>query len=84
MLESSRNWQHSEERRINVEKVALGFKEAADASNTSHWTWRRLADQGLVRTINLGARRLIPRDEFERVMREGAGKHRSGKGGSCI
>lgn len=40
---------------------------------------RRLVGSGLVRSINVGARILIPRSETERVLREGVGKRRGRK-----
>ncbi len=57
-----------------------GFAETADRTAVSEFTLRRLADKGYLRTVTIGARRLIPAEEVERLVREGAGKPRKRKG----
>jgi excisionase family DNA binding protein len=56
-----------------------GFAEAAGQVGVSTFTLRRLADGGHIRTVNIGARRLIPVEEVERIVREGAGQPRRRK-----
>jgi hypothetical protein len=56
-----------------------GFAEPERESGVSNWTWRRLADRGIIRTIYIGARRLVPNDEVERIQREGVPRKRGAK-----
>jgi hypothetical protein len=55
------------------------FQELERESGVSQWTWRRLADKNEIRTINIGARRLIPADEVARIQRDGVGTGRKRK-----
>jgi excisionase family DNA binding protein len=48
------------------------FLEAAEHLKVSDRHLRRLADEGKLRTIRFGRRRLIPAIEVERVARDGA------------
>lgn len=54
----------------------LGIREGAETCHVSPFTLRRLIVAGYVRSVTIGARRLIPVEEIERVLREGAGKPR--------
>jgi excisionase family DNA binding protein len=58
----------------------IGVAEAARILGVSTFTVRRLANAGALRTVNVGARRLVPVSEVERVVANGAGKARRGKG----
>lgn len=53
-----------------------GFPGTAVQVGVSTYTLRRLADKGYLRTVTIGARRLIPAEEVERLVREGAGQPR--------
>jgi excisionase family DNA binding protein len=57
----------------------IGITEAAQLLGVSPFTVRRLADAGALRTVNIGARRLIPFSEVERAAANGAGKPRRRK-----
>jgi len=57
----------------------IGIAEAAKQLGVSVFTVRRLADAGQIRTVNVGARRLVPIAEVERVSEQGAGKPRTRK-----
>ncbi len=59
----------------------VSFRKAAEESDTSHWTWRRLADQGAIKSVRIGARRLIPKEEVERVLANGAELKRAAREG---
>jgi excisionase family DNA binding protein len=54
-----------------MSKRLQGFAETADETGVSSLTLRRLADKGYLRTVTIGARRLIPAEEVERLVREG-------------
>jgi excisionase family DNA binding protein len=47
------------------------IKQAADTWGVSVYTARRLAAAGLVRTVNVGRRRLVSEAEIERVVETG-------------
>jgi excisionase family DNA binding protein len=47
------------------------IKQAADTWGVSVYTARRLAAAGLVRTVNVGRRRLVPETEIRRVVATG-------------
>jgi len=59
-----------------MRSFGLSFAELSRESGLSIWTYRRLADRGLIRTINIGARRLVPMEECERIRTEGVGTPR--------
>lgn len=48
------------------------IKQAADTWGVSVYTARRLAAAGLVRTVCVGRRRLVPDEEIARVAANGA------------
>jgi excisionase family DNA binding protein len=53
--------------------VALkGLREAAEFLGVSIFTLRRLIDGGAIRSVKVGARRLVPVAEIERVAAQGA------------
>jgi excisionase family DNA binding protein len=55
-----------------VEIMALkSIKQAAETWGVSVYTARRLAAVGLIRTINVGRRRLVPEDEIARISASG-------------
>jgi excisionase family DNA binding protein len=54
----------------------IALTEAARLLGVSVFTVRRLAEAGDLKTVNVGARRLIPVTEVERVVATGAGKPR--------
>jgi excisionase family DNA binding protein len=54
-----------------LERRALGFSEFAAIFGVSRDTPKRLAKEGLLRTIMVGGRRLVPMSEVERVEQEG-------------
>jgi excisionase family DNA binding protein len=58
----------------------IAIAEAARMLGVSTFTVRRLANAGALKTINVGARRLVPISEIERVVVNGAGKPRQRKG----
>jgi excisionase family DNA binding protein len=55
------------------------YAEASKRLRVSTFTLRRQADLGNIRTINIGARVLIPISEVERIEAEGVGKARPRK-----
>jgi excisionase family DNA binding protein len=65
-----------------MDKVNLiALAEAARLLGVSVFTVRRLANAGALKTVNIGARRLVPSSEVERVAATGVGKPRGGKSG---
>ena len=58
----------------------VSFVEAAKMWGVSMFTVRRLAEAGKIVTVNVGARRLVPVTEIERVTKHGAGLPRRRKG----
>ena len=57
--------------------VALrSLQETANILGVSLFTLRRLIDGGAIRSVNVGARRLVPVSEVERVVTQGAGTAR--------
>jgi hypothetical protein len=57
------------ERKVNAKY--LGMKEAEELTGISRWTWRRHAYNGVVESIKIGKRLLIPFSEIERLVSEG-------------
>jgi len=47
------------------------IKQAADTWGVSVYTARRLAAVGLIRTVTVGRRRLVPETEIERIISTG-------------
>jgi len=54
----------------------ISITEAARILGVSPFTIRRLAKSGSLRTVTVGARRLVPLGEIERVGQFGAGRPR--------
>ena len=54
----------------------IAISAAARLFGVSPFTVRRLIAAGEIRAVNVGARRLIPATEVERVILHGAGKPR--------
>jgi excisionase family DNA binding protein len=57
----------------------IGLADAARELGVSVFTLRRLALAGELKTVTVGARRLVPLSEVERVVTTGAGKPRARK-----
>jgi excisionase family DNA binding protein len=55
------------------------LSESAELLGVSIFTLRRLIDRGAVRSVTVGARRLIHVSEIERITTHGAGVPRSRK-----
>jgi len=58
-----------------MQQRIVGLKslsEAADLLAVSVFTLRRLIDGGAIRSVKVGARRLVPVTEIERVVTQGA------------
>lgn len=53
--------------------------EAAEVLGVSVFSLRRLIDAGEMKSVTIGARRLVPVAEIERVATQGAGTPRSRK-----
>lgn len=62
-----------------MSKRLYSFAETARETGVSAFTLRRLWASGHIRTICIGARRLLPAEEVERIVREGAGQPRRRK-----
>jgi excisionase family DNA binding protein len=62
-----------------VTQRLLGLSEAARMLSVSIHTLRRLVARGEVATVNVGARRLIPDSEVERIIQRGVGQARAAK-----
>ena len=52
--------------------LAVSFKEAAEITSVSRSTLRRCANDGRLRTVRLGRRRVIPYDALQELIREGS------------
>ena len=63
-----------------IEKQLWSVQETAKRWSVSPFTVRRLIDAGEVRSVTIGARRLVPVSEIERCETEGAGKARKHRG----
>jgi excisionase family DNA binding protein len=61
------------------EKRLLGIDTLAARWDMSKWTIRRLIVNGELRSVTIGARRLIPLAEIERVEQFGLGKPRQAR-----
>ena len=57
-------------------KSLFGIGEVGDRWGVSPWTIRRLIDSGELRSITIGARRLLPLAEIERAEQFGVGRPR--------
>jgi excisionase family DNA binding protein len=52
----------------------IGLAKASQQLGVSVYTLRRLAETGALRTVTVGARRLVPTSEIERIVANGIGK----------
>jgi excisionase family DNA binding protein len=68
---------HLEEAQMSAQLVAIS--DAARTLGVSVYTIRRLVARGDVAAVNVGARRLIPASEVDRIMQRGVGQARSVK-----
>ena len=57
----------------------VGLSEAAKTLGVSVYTIRRLVARGDVAAVNVGARRLVPVSEVERIVQRGIGRARPNK-----
>lgn len=57
----------------------FGYEELENRWGVSRFTIRRAVLRGDLRTVNIGARQLVPLSEVERVEREGLGTPRPRK-----
>jgi excisionase family DNA binding protein len=53
-----------------IEDRLVGIKNAAEILAVSHWTLRAWITQGKISSAKLGARRLIPESEINRLLTE--------------
>lgn len=60
-----------------MKAILRSIRFSADALGVSTFTIRRLIAAGQIQAIHIGARRLIPEDEIERVASQGAGRSKS-------
>ncbi len=58
----------------------VGIPDAARTLGVSVYTIRRLVARGDVAAVNVGARRLIPASEVDRIIQRGVGRARPTKG----
>jgi Helix-turn-helix domain len=56
-----------------AQRTAVSIDEAAQRWGVSPFTIRRFIARGLLRTFNVGARKLVPVSEIARVERDGLG-----------
>jgi hypothetical protein len=69
---------------METNKRAVGFGEFARMFSISVDSTKRLWKAGKLATITVGARRLVPFSEVERVAREGAGSPRQSQSAKRI
>ena len=62
-----------------ITRQAWSIIELAEALGVSHFSVRRAIERGDIRAFYCGARRIVPKDEAERVLREGFGGPRRKK-----
>lgn len=53
------------------EPELLGLRACEDLTTISHHTWRRYAYDGVVSSVKIGDRLLIPRSEVQRIIDKG-------------
>ena len=54
-----------------IEREYLGVGEAEVLTGISRWTWRSYAYKGVVESVKVGKRLLIPLAEIRRILAEG-------------
>ncbi len=57
--------------RSPVEREFISCEEAEHITGMSRWTWRRNCYDGVVSSVKIGRRLLIPMTEMRRVIAEG-------------
>jgi len=62
--------------KTRIRRRAFGLQEFADIFGISHESTKRFARIGVLKTITVGGRRLVPTAEVERVEKEGLGTPR--------
>jgi excisionase family DNA binding protein len=62
-----------------VEPKLLSMDRVADRWGISKWSVRRLIVQGELKSVTIGARRLVPLGEVERAEQFGVGKPRQAR-----
>lgn len=60
--------------RTQTERRLRGYKEGASYLGVHADTLRRGTKKGLIRTVQIGRRVLIPQEELERIAQQGLGK----------
>jgi hypothetical protein len=65
-------------RKTKLRRRAFGLQETADIFGISRESTKRFARLGVLKTITVGGRRLVPVAEIERIEREGLGNPRKG------
>jgi hypothetical protein len=55
----------------SIESLAYDFDQLGKMTPISKFTWRRAARRGLIKSILIGRRRLIPGREVRRALSEG-------------
>src|SRR5258708_28568891 len=58
-------------RSLNMEQLALGLRQAAEAVGLSHWTLRAYIRQGKIRAVKIGRRVLVQPEELQRLIEAG-------------
>ena len=60
-----------QERRQAMESIGYSVKEVAEGLRVSMGFMRRVIKKGLIKTVRLGHVYRVPRDEYDRICREG-------------
>jgi len=66
---------------VDSEKKLLGIETVAARWDMSKWSVRRLIMEGELKSVTIGARRLVPLTEVERAEQFGVGRPRERKAG---
>jgi excisionase family DNA binding protein len=61
---------------VDSEKKLLGIETVAARWDMSKWSVRRLITDGELKSVTIGARRLVPLTEVERAEQFGVGRSR--------
>ena len=64
---------------VDSEKKLLGIETVAVRWDMSKWSVRRLIMEGELKSVTIGARRLVPLTEVERAEQFGVGRPRQRK-----
>jgi hypothetical protein len=60
----------------DLEPKLFGIDRLAERWDLSKWSVRRLIEQGELKSVTIGARRMVPVSEIERAEQFGVGKRR--------